>query len=189
MKKSEPSKPKARKGKGAMGIKPDEMKVTQVFRTSEKRAVSDKKGSPKAQRTAARLAAVQVLYQMRLNNQDAKPALREFVDKRIGFKLDDQVLVPADKELLNKIVLGLQDRWSDVDGIVSGALAAGRRGEVEPLLDCILKAGCFELLSHGDVDAGVIINDYLNVTTAFYEGSEPKLVNAVLDKVAKTVRG
>lgn len=154
----------------------------------EKRVVKANAGSPKAQKTAARLAAVQVLYQMRLNNQDAKSALKEFIDTRVGFELDGDRFVPAETDLLNDIVNGVIKRWTDIDVIVSKALADGKKGEVETLLESILRAGTYELMEHGKVDAGIIINDYLNVTNGFYDGSEPKIVNAILDKVAKAVR-
>lgn len=167
-----PKKP-ARKGLGA---------------PPERRAVKKTEGSAKAQKTAARLAAVQVLYQMRLNNQDAKSAVREYINHRSGFNLDGDVLVPADEELLDSIIMGLAERWSDVDDIVTAALAVRKKGEVETLLESILRAGAYELLAHGSTDTGIIINDYMNVTNGFYEGPEVKLVNAVLDKIAKTVR-
>ena len=154
----------------------DKIKFTkQAPKAPEKREAKKTDGSPKARKTSARLAAVQILYQMRLNNQDAKSAVREFISHRSGFNLDGDVLVP--------------ERWSDIDGMVAAALAAGKKGEVETLLESILRAGAWELLANGEVDTGIIIHDYLNVTAAFYEGPEPKLVNAVLDKIAKTVRG
>lgn len=155
---------------------------------AEKPAVGPKEGSAKARKTAARLAGVQVLYQMRLNNQDAASALREFGSHRAGYELDGDVLVPPDRELLGHIVNGVQSRWSDIDGIVTATLAAGRKTEVEPLLDAVLRCGVYELLAHGEIDTGIIISDYLSVTAGFYEGPETKLVNGVLDKVAKTVR-
>jgi len=154
----------------------------------EKRVIKKTAGSPKAQRTAARLAAVQVLYQMRLNNQEAKSAVREFIDTRIGFDLDGDKFVPADVDLLTEIVMGVTKRWTDIEVILAKALAEGKKGEVETLLESILRAGIFELMEHGKTDTGIIINDYLNVTTGFYDGKEPKIVNAILDKVAKAVR-
>lgn len=163
-------------------------KPTNLSRPSARPAVKKTKGSPKAKRTAARLAAVQVLYQMRLNNQEAKSAVREYINHRSGFDIDGDVLVPADEELLDEIVMGVAKRWSDVDDMVSAALAAGKKGDVETLLESILRAGAYELLAHGSTDTGIIINDYMNVTNGFYDGPEVKLVNAVLDKIAKTVR-
>ena len=163
-------------------------KPIKMTRTPERPAVKKTKGSPKAKRTAARLAAVQVLYQMRLNNQEAKSAVREYINHRSGFNLDGDVFVPADEELLTDIVMGIAKRWSDVDDMVSAALAVRKKGDVETLLESILRAGAYELLAHGSIDTGIIINDYMNVTNGFYDGPEVKLVNAVLDKIAKTVR-
>jgi len=156
--------------------------------TQKKPSVKKTEGSAKARKSSARLAAVQVLYQMRLNNQDAKSTLRAYIERRSGFELDGDILVPADEELLTDIIMGLQKRWEDVDAIVAKTLADGGKSGVELLLECILRAGTYELLAHGSIDTGIIINDYLNVTTSFYDGTEPKLVNAVLDKVAKAVR-
>jgi len=157
-------------------------------RAPERAVVKKSEGSAKAQKIAARLAAVQVLYQMRLNNQDAKSAVQEFIDTRVGFDLDGDLFVPADRDMLRDIVMGVAGRSADIEAIVSKTLADGKKGEVETLLDSILRAGVYELLARGDINAGIIINDYLNITAGFYEGSEPKIVNAVLDKVAKSVR-
>jgi N utilization substance protein B len=151
-------------------------------------ATGKKTGSAKARKSSARLGAVQVLYQMRLNNQDAKSAIAEFISHRVDLPVDGELIVTADEELLTDIVTGVQKRWSDIDGIVSQTLADGGRDKVEAVLDCILRAGAYELIAHGTIDAGIIINDYLNVTTSFYDGAERKLVNAILDKVAKAVR-
>lgn len=167
---------------------PKPIKNKKPVRPPEKPAVKPTEGSAKARKTAARLAAVQVLYQMRLNNQDATSAIREFIDHRIGFNLDGDVFVPADPEMLGDIVRGVTNRWTDIEAMVAKALADGGKSEVETLLESILRAGTYELIARPDVDAGVIINDYLNVTTGFYEGSEPKIVNAILDKIAKAVR-
>ncbi|MFH1158808.1 MAG: transcription antitermination factor NusB [Pseudomonadota bacterium] len=163
-----PAKPGKKRG---LGSEPEEPVVKKTA------------GSAKARRTAARLAAVQVLYQMRLNNQDAKSAVREFREHRIGFSLDGDVFVPADPELLEEIVMGVAERLTDIE-----SLAAGRKGGVETLLESILRAGIGELLANGKTDAGIIINDYLNVTAGFYDGGETKIVNAILDRVAKSVR-
>lgn len=145
-------------------------------------------GSLKARRTAARLAAVQVLYQMRLNNQPARVALREFGQDRVGVPVDGDTFVTPDAETLDAVIEGADARADDIDAIVTRALRDGGRDRIETLLDCILRAGVAELLCRPDVDTGVIINDYLSVTSGFYEGGESKIVNAVLDKAAKAVR-
>ncbi|MCK5518192.1 MAG: transcription antitermination protein NusB [Alphaproteobacteria bacterium] len=171
--KKEPAKPIKNMGLGSAPEKP-------VVKTTA--------GSAKARKTAARMAAVQVLYQMRLNNQDAKSTVREFMEHRIGFSLDGDVLVPADPELLEKIVIDVAHRLSDIEIITSKALADDKKGDVETLLQSILHAGIGELLTNGEIDTGIIINDYLNITAGFYNGNETKIVNAILDKVAKSVR-
>lgn len=152
----------------------------------EKRAIRLTEGSAKARRSAARLAAVQVLYQMELNEQTAKDALRDFVNNRLGFEIDGDIFVPADQDLLDDIVKGVVDRRADIDGMILGAMSKPEK--TDPLLAAILSAGTWELVGNTKTDAPIIISDYLNVTAAFYEGNEPKLVNAVLDKIAKTVR-
>ena len=154
----------------------------------ERPVLKGNEGSIKARKAAARLAAVQVLYQVHLNEQSADAALADFIKNRIGYKLDGDVFVPANKELLTKIVKGVEDRLEDIDNIVKNALAKGNKADVELLLNSILRAGVYELISDSSVDSGIIINDYMNVTTAFYEGSESKIVNAILDGVAKQVR-
>src|ERR1035437_1359753 len=138
-------------------------------RAPERRGIKKTAGSAKAQKTAARLAAVQVLYQMRLNNQEAKSAVREFINTRLRFDLDGDKFVPADTELLEESVMGVTKRWTDIEVMLAKALADGKKGEVETLLESILRAGIYELMAHGKTDTGIIINDYLNVTTGFYE--------------------
>src|SRR4051812_8563092 len=115
----------------------DKKKRTGLGRAPEKRVVKKNEGSATAQKISARLAAVQVLYQMRLNNQEAKSAVREFIDTRIGFDLDGDKFVPADAELLEDIVIGVTKRWTDIEVILAKALADGKKGEVETLLESI----------------------------------------------------
>lgn len=154
----------------------------------EKRKVKLTAGSKTARLTAARLAAVQVFYQMLLDDAvDAVTAVNDFMEHRAGFEFDGDVFVPADADLLGRIVKGAQGRRADIDRLITANL--DRKVEhVEPLLRAILTAGIFELLAHADIDVGIIIADYLNVTNGFYDGGETKLVNAVLDKIAKSAR-
>lgn len=167
---------------------PDRVAPKVIKREGEKRSVKPTAGSALAQKTAARLASVQVMYQMRLNNQQAEDAVREFLVHRVGFNLDGDVFVPAEPQLLQDIVLGVNERWADIDAMLTAALAEGGRKEVELILECILRAGIYELLAHGKIDTGIIISDYMNVAVGFYDGKEPKLVNAILDAIGKKVR-
>ncbi|MGH9810901.1 MAG: transcription antitermination factor NusB [Terriglobia bacterium] len=147
---------------------------------------TDKKGSNKAQGSAARLAAVQALYQMEGNAQTASSVIREYMDFRFGEKLDGEAMVTPDGEQFSRLVSGVAERKGDLDHMIAATL--GRERPTDRLLSCILLCGAWELLARTEIDAPVIISDYLHVTEAFYDQGEKKLVNAVLDKIAANVR-
>lgn len=153
-----------------------------------KRDVKLNEGSKKARLSAARLAAVQVLYQAFHQGQDIKAVLNEYKTHRLGYKMDEDLFVPADQELLDAIVTGYAARRDDIDNMVAGALDGKTPDKLDKLLLHILCAGTYEILAHHDIDVGIIIADYLNVTEAFFDKSEKSLVNAVLDRLAKTLR-
>jgi len=159
-----------------------------VPKAVEKRVIKLTEGSKKARRSAARLAAVQVLYQMDINEQSASEAVAEFIEQRIGYELDGDVFVPADRDLLKEIVTGAFDKQAEISDIIKGQLARKEKEKIDPILEAVLKAASFELLAHHDVDAPIIISDYMNVSHAFYEDGAPKMINAILDHLAKTLR-
>ena len=144
------------------------------------------RGSKKAQSSAARLAAVQAVYQMDGNAQTAPSVVREFVDFRLGEPVDEQAMVTPDRESFTRIVSGVAERRDDLDHMIAATL--GRERPPEPLIRAILLCGAWELLAHGDIDAPVIVSDYLHVTDAFYDVGEKKLVNGVLDRIATNLR-
>ncbi len=153
------------------------------------------KGSKIARQTAARLAAVQAVYQMKANDQSAKSVISEFKAHRMGVPLEEQEMVLPDGILFEGIVDGVSDRQSDIKEVIDTLLSEQNKSKssasldsMEPLLGSVLLCGAFELLAHHDIDAPIIISDYLEVTHAFYEGGESKLVNGILDNVSKTVR-
>ncbi len=142
------------------------------------------KSSAKARRTAARLAAVQSLYQQELGDASAHSSVFDLLNMRQAEFAE--ALVEPDQELLKSIAEGVVGRLGQIDGLLQAALSDSRPLErAEPVLRAILRAGVYELLSGGETPAGVIINDYVNVAHAFFEESEPKKVNAVLDAVAR----
>ena len=157
-------------------------------REVEKRVVKLNEGSKKARRSAARLAAVQVLYQIDFSEQPAKEALHDFINRRIGFEIDGDVIVPADRDLLTSIVNGVVDKKAEIDEIYKGQLAKKEKESIDPILEAILKCGIYELMAHHDIDAPIIISDYMNVVKAFYEDGAPTMINAILDSVAKGLR-
>lgn len=140
-------------------------------------------GSAKARRTAARLGAVQALYQLEFDDAPVKKAVYDLMQLR----QDDlpQELVTPDDTLLKAITEGVAARLADIDGLLQAALSTSRsleRGEA--VLRAIFRAGTFELLTDGETAPGIIINDYVNVAHAFFTEAEPAKVNGVLNAVA-----
>lgn len=149
-------------------------------------------GSPVARATAARLAAVQAVYQMGLNDQTAAEVIAEFKLHRLGKPVDGEAMVLPDGTLFEDIVRGLSYRTDDAKGLLAGALGKrgveGKSAGVEPLLHAILLCGAYELMAHGMTDAPIIISDYVTITKSFYDDGAPQLANGVLDAISKAVR-
>ncbi len=148
------------------------------------------KPSAKARRSAARLAAVQALYQIAFTRANAEAVLGEFVRHRFDADLDGERYVAPDPPLFGAIVRGVMARREDLDRLVTGALGpAWHFVRLELLLQAILRAGAWELLAQPETDARLVIAEYVNVAHAFFGGREPGMVNAVLDRLARTLRG
>jgi N utilization substance protein B len=142
------------------------------------------------ERSAARLAAVQALYQMEVSGKGVIDALAEFEAFWIGREVDDITFKPAENEFFRDILGGVVREQRAIDGKVDAALAAGwPLKRIEAVLRAILRAGAYELLFRKDVPARVVISEYVDVAHSFYAEDEPGLVNAVLDAVARDVRG
>lgn len=144
-----------------------------------------RKPSNKARLTAARLTAVQAVYQMALTGNTSREAYDHYVSDLMGKDVEGDDYVPANLELLSKILAGVSDNRDNLREMVLGALDGKKP---EPLLQAILFCGIYELMAHNDIDAPLIINDYVNVAHGFYEQSEANLVNAVLDRQSKNLR-
>jgi N utilization substance protein B len=141
--------------------------------------------SPKAGALSARLCAVQALYQVWQNKQPIRAVYDEYLRYRSDMVIDGEALVPPDGALLKKILYGVDERMKELEAIVEANLRRDATDRVvEPLLKAILICGSYELLV-GDIDAPVIINDYLNVAHAFYGRGEVALINGVLDSISK----
>jgi N utilization substance protein B len=147
------------------------------------------KPSAEARRSAARLAAVQALYQVAVGGTDVEKVLGEFVRHRFGADLDGERYVAPDPPLFAAIVRGVYGRQGDVDRLVAGALTPPWSADrMELILRIILRAGAWELLANPEVPERIVIAEYLDVAHAFFGGKEPGLVNAVLDRLARTLR-
>lgn len=142
-----------------------------------------------AERSAARLAAVQALYQMDVSGKSVIDALAEFETFWIGREVEGIEFQPSDNEFFRNILSGVVDNQRAIDVKIDKALADGwPLKRVEAVLRAILRAGGYELMFRKDVPARVVITEYVDVAHGFYDQDEPGLVNAVLDTLARDVR-
>ena len=140
-------------------------------------------------RRAARLAAVQAIYQMELTGDDAEAVTREFIEHRFMHEIEMKEAGPGDEAFFSAIVTGVPPHQIEIDRSIARCLAADWRLErVDSILRAILRAATFELIARSDVPAKVVIDEYLDISHAFFSGDEPGFVNAVLDKLARSKR-
>ncbi|RME65033.1 MAG: transcription antitermination factor NusB [Alphaproteobacteria bacterium] len=145
----------------------------------------DKGRLPRA-RSAARLAAVQALFQWDRSGDRPEQIVRQFIHQRLGEEIDGFKPAPADEAFFSDIVAGVAARRDDLDARIAAHLAENwTLARIDPLLLAILRAGTYELVARPDVPTATVINEYLDVVHAFYEGVEAKFVNAVLDRIAR----
>jgi transcription antitermination protein NusB len=141
-------------------------------------------------RSAARLAAVQALYQQSMENTPMAKLLHEFHQHRLGATLEGATYAEAEVDFFNDVVKGVDARREEIDALVAESLASGwTMARLDKPLTQILRAGTYELLARADIPTGSIIGEYLDVADAFYDRKEKGFVNAVLDQVAKVTRG
>ena len=142
-----------------------------------------------AERSAARLAAVQALYQMDVSGKGVIDAFAEFEAFWIGREVEGVAFQPSDVEFFRNVLSGVVENQRTIDVKIDAALARGwPLTRIEAVLRAILRAGTYELMFRKDVPARVVITEYVDVAHGFYGGDEPGLVNAVLDAVAREVR-
>lgn len=140
-------------------------------------------------RSAARLAAVQALYQIDMEGTPLASLLDEFHRHRLGAEIEGDQYAQAEVAFFDDVVKGVDARRDEVDELLSGKLAEGWRLErLDKTMLQILRAGAWELLARADIPTATVISEYLDVAHAFFEAREAKFVNGVLDAVAKAVR-
>ena len=138
---------------------------------SEPAAKGERGTAGAGRRGLARLSAVQALYQIELAGGDAKSVVAEFTAHRLGQEIDGDRYAEADRGFFGDLVGGVSERRAEVDGAISAALPADwPLPRLEIVLRAILRAGAYELLARADVPAPVIINEYVEIAHAFYEG-------------------
>ncbi len=143
--------------------------------------------NPKLRR-AARVAAVQALYQMDLSSEPQKSVIRQFLDHRFGQK-DETGMITADEAYFEDIVNGCVAFQDDIDLAISGKLSEGwpiRR--LDMTLRATLRAATYEIMRRPDVPALVIISEYVDIAGDFFDGKEPGMVNGIVENIAKDIR-
>jgi transcription antitermination protein NusB len=144
---------------------------------------------PANQRGAARLAAVQALYQMDIGGSGVLEVVAEYEAHRLGQEVDGDTYLKADASWFRSIVSGVVRDQRLLDPMIGAALQDDwALSRVDSTVRAILRAGTFELKERRDVPVAVIVTEYVEIAKAFFEDEEPKLVNAVLDRIAKQLR-
>ena len=142
---------------------------------------------PANKRGAARLAAVQALYQMDVSGGGVLETAAEYETFRLGKEIDGEQYREADAAWFRSILSGVVGRQKQLDPAIRNALTDDwPLSRLDSTLRAILRAGVFELTTIKDLPPAVVISEYVDIARAFYEdGEEPRLVNAVLDRIAK----
>ncbi len=153
------------------------------------RPAKDDAHRPANQRGSARLAAVQALYQMDVGGASLEETLDQFSRFRLGKEVEGDQYLPADADFFSTILKGVVGKQVDIDPEIDRSLVSTwPLTRIDRTLRAVLRAGAFEIISRPDVPIAVAISEYVDVARAFYDGDEPKMVNAVLDRIAKKRR-
>jgi N utilization substance protein B len=140
-------------------------------------------------RSAARLAAVQALYQREMEGTPLAVLLHEFHHHRLGATIEGVEYAEAEVDFFDDIVGGVGARAEELDGLIAGKLSEGwSLARLDKPMRQILRAGAYELVARLDVPTGSVISEYVDVAKAFYDKREASFVNGLLDAVAKDVR-
>ncbi|MBS0247933.1 MAG: transcription antitermination factor NusB [Proteobacteria bacterium] len=151
---------------------------------------NDKDGRKANKRGAARLAAVQALYQMDMAGSGLNDILAEFESHWLGREVEGAQYLPAEAAFFRDIVTGVVREQRVLDPQIDEALQQGwPLKRVEAVLRATLRAGAYELAHRRDVPARAVIAEYADVAAAFVERDETGMVNAVLDQLARKLRG
>lgn len=145
---------------------------------------------PANKRGVARLAAVQALYQLDMSGEHIQSVITDFCENRLGTEMDGEQYRDADPDWFILIVKGVVAKQLELDPEIHSVLTDDwPLSRVDSILRAVLRAGAFELVDRKDVPIPVIINEYVDIARAFFEDDEePKLVNAVLDRLARKWR-
>ena len=148
-----------------------------------------KRRPPPVARSAARLGAVQALFQLDLSGSDVGEVLAQFSSRAIGDDFEDGQCGEADYAFLKQVVDGVVREQAAIDPVLNGKLeAAWKLTRLDTTVRAILRAAVYEIMFMAHVPARVSIAEYVNVAHAFFGGEEPAFINGVLDKLGREKR-
>ena len=156
-------------------------KATRAFKAPDRKA---------NRRGAARLAAVQALYQMDIAGAGINDILAEYESHWIGSEVEGDQYLPAEAAFFRDVVSGVVRDQAKIDPVIDEALTRGwPLQRIDAILRAVMRAGAYELEHRKDVPARVVVSEYVDVAHAFVEREETGMVNAVLDQIARQYRG
>jgi N utilization substance protein B len=140
-------------------------------------------------RGAARLAAVQALYQMDIGGAGLNDIFAEFESHWLGGEVEGDKYLPAEAAFFRDIVSGVVRDQKKLDPLIDDALSRGwPLKRIDAILRAVLRAGAYELEHRRDVPGRVVISEYVDVANAFVDREETGMVNAVLDQIGRQFR-
>lgn len=161
---------------------PDAAKTQSLKPARQKTETVNKRG-------AARLAAVQALYQMDVAGTGVLETAAEYENFRLGQEIDGEQYLEADAQWFRAILSGVVKYQTELDPLIHNALLDGwPLSRIDSTLRAILRAGAYEMIHRKDVPVPVAVTEYVEIAAAFFGEEEPKIVNAVLDRIARAFR-
>jgi N utilization substance protein B len=148
------------------------------------------RASATSRHSAARLAALQALYQVEMTGAPGAQVIDEFIHHRLGRPdAESGTARKTNEKRFTELVRGVTGRGGELDALIGPLLASGWRLErLEIVMRCLLRLGAWELLALLEVPARVVISEYVALAGAFYSGDEPGAVNGILDRLARKLR-
>ena len=151
-----------------------------------KKQPGDKKAN---RRGAARLAAVQALYQMDIAGAGINDVFAEFESHWIGGEVEGEKYLPAEAAFFRDVVSGVVRDQARLDPLIDDALSRGwPLKRIDAILRAVLRAGAYELEHRKDIPGRVVVSEYVDVANAFVDREETGMVNAVLDQIGRQFR-
>ncbi len=143
----------------------------------------------RARRAGARLAVVQALYEMEQTGKSVKATIRGFMDDRLGIGPDEAPVEEADPDIFKSVLNGVIEHQKAIDAALTARLSGGwKLSRLDATTRALLRAGACEFIAHQHLSAAVILDEYVSLAHDFFDDSEAKFVNAVLQNVGKDLR-